>query len=122
MGKKKDPVNLLDCVPEPVVGMEERGDGRIVLLRPKFVVKPFDELLRFMRHKHFRIQLDEVGTFTWRQIDGTQTLAEICQRLSAEFGPRVDPVVERTTAFIRQLYRGKMIRLRQPDPATTQQR
>ena len=94
--KELEGVNLLGLAPRPVAEWEE-VDGRVVVLRPEPLSSGFRSWMdRFLhRMSAHRIRLDEVGSFTWKQLDGNRTVAEVGDLLRSEFGDRVDPVEER---------------------------
>lgn len=102
--------NYLDRVPKRNVDFEEGENGRLVLLRPKFMTGPLARWLQpKLPKKYFRVKLDDVGTAVWRSIDGARTVGEIAEILFAEFGERVEPRHERCSRFIHSLDKGAMI-------------
>jgi hypothetical protein len=110
--------NYLDRIPERKVAFEEGEEGRLVLLRPKFITGPFARLLQpHLPRKFFRVQLDDVGTCVWRSIDGARTVGEIAELLYAEFGERVEPRHERCSRFIHSLHQGAMVAFVAPPDA-----
>jgi len=114
----RTPENYLDCVPRRAVEHETDGDGRTVLLRPKFIKGPLARWLQpRIERKHFRVRLDEVGAATWEAIDGRRTVGEIAEILKDRFGDRVEPCYERCSMFVRSLDRGAMITLERPGPS-----
>lgn len=118
MGRRgAPPANLLECRPEPVVTAEPDGE-RIVLLRPRFLRGPLAWWLQpILPHPYLKVHLDEVGSFVWQRCDGRTTVAEIAEAMEAEFGARVSPAIDRLAVFLRQLERGKLIRMQLPDAA-----
>jgi len=57
----------------------------------------------FDRPRVSRIDLDEVGSFLWRRMDGNRTVADLAQALRAEFGDRAEPLYERLAVFLQCL-------------------
>ena len=55
------------------------------------------------------IDLDEFGSFVWRQIDGTRTIYEIGQRIREEFGDRAEPLYERLCTYFYTLENVKYV-------------
>jgi hypothetical protein len=107
--------NYLDLVPTRTIDYEQQKDGKLVLLRPKWTRGLLSKLLQpRIRHKHFRVHLDEIGTVTWEAIDGRRTVGEISDLLHERFGDRVEPRYERCSRFIEQLHRGDMVDLSRP--------
>ena len=56
-----------------------------------------------------RIDLDEVGSFLWRRMDGSRTVGDLAQALRAEFGDRAEPLYERLAAFLQCLRNNRCI-------------
>ena len=98
---------LLGRVPVQAVPFEVLEDGRVVLLRPKFVDKRMAWLQRLLPRPEFRVRLDATGSFIWESLDGQRTVADVCARVRERFGPEAEPVEERTVAFLHQLVSGK---------------
>jgi hypothetical protein len=85
---------------------EEREDGRCVVLRPKFGGGRTGRWLATLVHDpHYRIQLDEVGTFVWKSCDGQTPLVGIRRR----FGSHVEPADKRLLAFVGQMRRAGLL-------------
>lgn len=107
--------DVLALRPEQRAPWEETPDGRVVLLRPKFV-HPF--LVRWvlpcLKRKNFRIALDEAGSYLWRAADGQTTVEVIGRRMSSELGMDLDSVFLRIAAFLRQLEREQFIIVHKP--------
>jgi hypothetical protein len=111
----REEVDYLGLVPRRAVDHEDGEDGRLVLLRPKWTRGPLARWLQpRIRHKFFRVRLDEVGTATWLLIDGSRSIGDICEALFERFGERVEPRFERGARFIRQLERGEMVTVGSP--------
>jgi len=107
--------NYLDRVPRRNVGFEEGENGRLILLRPKFMTGPFAKWLQpRLPRKLFRVKLDDIGTLVWRSIDGARNVGEIAEILFAEFGERVEPRYERCSKFVNSLDKGAMITFVEP--------
>ncbi len=103
-------VNLLELVPVRLAEWEEI-DGRVLVHRPR----PAGRGVRAVMHRLFyhlsarRIRLDDVGSFTWRELDGEQSVEMIARKLRAEFGERVEPAEERLGHMVRVLHREELI-------------
>ena len=115
MGKKdryeKD-ANLLDLIPRRLVEHETDGEGRTVLLIPKFrgsILGPF--LQPRLKRPFQRLNLDAFGSFVWERCDGRATVGAIADALRRKFGDAVEPAEERLATFIGQLTRGRLIAL-----------
>jgi len=109
--------DLLSSRPEQRAAWEELPDGRVVLLRPKFIHPLLVRwVLPRLKRKNFRIALDEAGSFLWKASDGQTTVEVIGRRMQAELGLDADTVFPRIASFLRQLERDQFIRVhRQPD-------
>ena len=114
--KKKEvqPVNLLTLIPERNARFEEQENGKITLLKPRFKTAWIQQRMsRIMKHPDYKIHLDDVGSFVWKQMDGFRNVEEIGRRLKETFGEKVEPVYDRLGEFLAILDRNKFIRLRQ---------
>jgi len=90
-------------------------DGRCVLLRPRLgTSRPGRWLAGLAGDPHYRIRLDEVGTFVWKACDGRTSLGEIVQAMRSAFGDRVEPADERLARFVRRMLKGRMIAVEDP--------
>lgn len=65
----------------------------------------------------FRVHLDAVGSFVWRQCDGSMSLREIGGRLAERFGG--DPEARRAevTRFVHKLVREESLAFHPPGEA-----
>ena len=116
-GRKKQILSKnewLGLVPSPECASEWE-DQQIVLLIPRArnpVLKFFVSILN--SKPHFRLKLDEVGSFVWQQMDGRRTIKEICKALEAHFQDRVAPAEDRTIEFFKRLYLYRAVRFYTP--------
>lgn len=98
--------NLLDLVPVRMAAWSE-SDNRVVIERPG----PRNRGLRGVseRLSHWlaprRLRLDELGSYTWRRLDGRTAVGEIADDIRKRFGEKAEPVEERVALFICQLWR-----------------
>lgn len=98
---------MLARVPVRVVPFEVGEDGKVTLLRPKFVSPWLKWMQNFLSKPVFKVRLDEVGSFTWLQMDGTRTAEQVCAALAERFGDRVEPVQQRGLTFLYQMMEGR---------------
>jgi len=82
-------------------------DGRRCLLVP--MDSRLDFLARRLHGNYRRVELDEIGAYTWELCDGRRTVREIGQALKARFGDDVEPLYERLAAFLFELLRRNLI-------------
>lgn len=110
---RRDPladVNLLELAPVRLAPWEEK-DERVVLKRPR----PQGRGLRWLgawlscQLASQRIRLDPVGSFAWKQLDGTTTVAETARRLRQEFGDEIEPAEQRLGLLVRALRQQGML-------------
>ena len=89
---------------------ETDPSGFTVILIPKFGNHILGKWLTSkMAKPNYRLNLDEVGSFVWQHCDGIQNTEEIAQKMSNQFGPKVDPVNERLNLFFQSLEKSKSI-------------
>ena len=55
------------------------------------------------------IELDDFGSFVWKQIDGKRTIYEIGQLVHDEFGDKAEPLYNRLVGFIRTLHENRFV-------------
>ena len=107
--------NLLELVPARNQDFEIDGE-KVIILLPKFrsgLAKRF--IQPRLKRKNFRIQLDEIGSAFWQQMDGKRNVQEIASVLQERFGERIAPVYDRLGVFIANMVDGDMITLEDPD-------
>ena len=101
---------MYDIVPKPLVESETNDDGNTILLKPKFRNTFLSNYLTSrVKKPFFKVTLDEIGTFIWSKIDGKHNAVEISDKLSAEFGEKIQPANERLGLFLGMLKRGKFV-------------
>jgi hypothetical protein len=96
----------------PVRAAEWREvDGRVVLERPQprrsWLRAPLERLSRVLTAP--RINLDDRGSFVWKRLDGSRTMAELAGELRDRFGESVEPAEERLGELVRQLRRERLV-------------
>lgn len=102
--------NFLELHPIVRYQWEHTEEGLVNVLIPKFEEK-FWYFLVPARHlkKNFNLNLDELGSATWKLMDGTKNVDEICQELSLHFHEKIHPAHERVTKYMSQLYQRDLI-------------
>lgn len=78
--------------------------------KPTIIEKLF---FRKMINKPYKIDLDEIGSFIWGQINAVSTIREIIDISKKHFGEKVEPAQDRVLTFFRQMYGTKLIMLYQ---------
>lgn len=104
------PVNLLELIPDQNILSKKTEDGLYVLLKPKYrhpwMVK---HILPRLKSPHYKIKLDDIGSFIWCLCDGRKTVKEISRKLREKFGDKVEPLYERLGIFFQNLEKNKFI-------------
>ncbi len=113
MKKRKARRNLLDMVPnrkEQIVWTEQEG-GKVVLeLEHRGFYAAIAQYC-FHRPRVSKIHLDELGSYIWKQIDGSHNLYEIANCLKEQFGKQAEPLYDRFIAFLQILLRHGFVKL-----------
>lgn len=108
--KQQNQVNLFDIIPIRNYESEILENGRVNILIPKFTNKFLSEfLMPRLRHPFIKVNLDEIGSTVWLEIDGKKTVNEIAQTLENKFGEKIQPIEERLSKFISQMIYHKFI-------------
>lgn len=103
-GKKQDR-NLLEMTPFTKHKHEVDDEGFVRVLIPRFKSKFANKYLLPKKKSTFiKANLDEFGSSTWLLMDGTKTVKDIGESLEEEYGEEIQPVNDRLTEFVNQLY------------------
>lgn len=65
--------------------------------------------LLFRKPKISRIELDEMGSFIWQEMDGKKTVYEIGTAVKTRFGKKAEPLYERLSEYIQILHNNRFI-------------
>lgn len=94
------------------IGWEDGKDNLAVLLVPRFRSGPLARWLQpRLKKPHMRVNLDRVGSFVWKSIDGSKTFTEILNNMRKEFGEEIEPAEERLIKFLSILHKDKFVEL-----------
>ncbi|WP_148882992.1 PqqD family protein [Thermococcus aciditolerans] len=88
-------------------------EGRYYLLIP--MDSKLDFLARRLHGDYRRIELDEMGAYTWELCDGKRTVKEIGKALKARFGEDAEPLYERLVTFLFELAKRYLIEFKRTD-------
>ncbi|MFI5221785.1 MAG: PqqD family protein [Bacteroidia bacterium] len=109
MSKRKDNINYLELT--PVIKSQHRieGNGNISVLIPRFESKFWSKIFSRNGKEFIPLKLDEIGSETWKMIDGKKNVQQLCDELKEKLGEKIHPAEERVTKFLSQLYLHKFI-------------
>lgn len=108
--KKKSELNYLELTPVRNHKYEDREDGMINVLIPKFSSDFSKKYInKHLKYPYIKANLDEFGTETWRLMDGESNVELIGNKLIEKFGKKIEPVYDRLTKFLTELHRYNFI-------------
>jgi transcriptional regulator of heat shock response len=110
--KKKDlsDINYLELTPHQLFDHVIEENGKVSVLIPRFTNKILVKTLSPMLKSPFvKTKFDEFGSQVWLEIDGKKKVLDISTNLKQKFGERIEPVEERLTKFLTQLYNYKFV-------------
>lgn len=102
--KKKE--NFLDYIPRPNKLYETgaNASGHIeIRLEHKGIADRIAQKV-FHKPKVSRIELDDFGSFVWREMNGEKSIYEIGQAVHRRFGAKAEPLYERLSKFMKILH------------------
>ena len=103
-------INYLELTPKRVYNYEVESSGKISVLVPKFKNKLLVNFLApRLKAPYIKAKLDDFGSLTWIEMDGTKNVESISQLLTDKFDDKVQPANERLTKFLTQLYQYNFI-------------
>jgi hypothetical protein len=109
--KESPELNLLELVPEKNIEWMKTEEDLICLLKPKLQLQILRKhILPHLKHPHYKINLDKIGSLFWENCDGKRSVEEIAQRMKNALGDEVEPLYERITLFLQNLEKNKFIR------------
>ena len=102
--------NYFDLHPVRIYDEEISDEGLATIIIPKFtnqIAKSFFNPR--MKSNVIKIKLDEIGSTAWLAMDGKNNVGDIAKIMVDKLGDKVEPVEERLTRFITNLYEQKYI-------------
>lgn len=69
----------------------------------------------FKRPKKSYIDLDQYGSFIWKNLSSTNTIYDIGELLKKEYADEIEPLYDRLTTYIRILKNNRFIILQKKD-------
>ena len=88
---------------------DETNDGIVTVLyikKPTFIEKMF---FRSLLNKPHKIDLDEIGSFIWGEINASNNVEEIVKLASEHLGEKIEPAENRVVQFMKQMHGTKLI-------------
>ena len=108
--RKKTALNYLIMTPKVKYEHIIKDNGLVDVLVPKFTDRILGKILQpRLKNKYIRANLDEFGSETWLLINGINNVNEIAEKLIEKFGDKIQPVHQRLTTFLTQLYNAGFI-------------
>jgi hypothetical protein len=108
--KELSNINYLELTPDRLFEYVMEENGKVSVLIPRFtntlLVKTLAPMLK---SPYVKTMFDEFGSHVWLEIDGKTKVSEISTSLRNKFGERIEPVEERLTIFLTQLYNYKFV-------------
>lgn len=121
MSRKKEPLNLFDCIPCIKEEFTTNREGDLIVISyPRFRNRFLQRMLTpASKSKDLYIRLDANGSAVWQLIDGRRTVGEISDSLADHFADKADyPLL--VAEFIRTLLTQGLITC-QTDTTTVKQ-
>lgn len=101
--------NYLDLHPLKLHN-EEINNNLVTVLIPKFKNKFIVEhIVPKLKSPEIKLKLDEFGSATWLLLDGSKDVRTISKILLEKFGDRIEPVNQRLTKYLTNLYEQRFI-------------
>lgn len=109
--KMKSAKNYLDYIPicAPDHSFIVKKDGTVVIHEEHKGFYAWIAQKLYHRPKISHIDLDEFGSFVWKQMDGKNTIYDISFLVNEEFGEKAEPLLPRLTEYFKILYRNHFI-------------
>lgn len=108
--KLKDDVNLLELTPFHVYSHVVEENGLVSVLIPRFTNRILVKILSpRLKDPFVKAKFDEFGSSTWLEIDGRKNVMAISDLMVQKHGEKIEPVYERVSKFLNQLYIYKFI-------------
>ena len=99
-------------MPVQRVPWETGESGTVVVLVPKFRNPLLARwLVPRMKYPDVRVKLDSLGSFVWKMCDGKTTVAEMSDKMAAEFGETAASAQERIRKFLLMLEKSDLVNL-----------
>jgi len=108
--EQKPDINLLELVPRRLIEHELGDDKLVILHAPRFKAKWLRKLFEpRLKQPFLKVNLDEIGTEVWLNIDGVRDIKEIADMMKEKFKDKIEPCYDRLGLFMAQLERSRFI-------------
>ncbi|MCX7908212.1 MAG: PqqD family protein [Ignavibacteria bacterium] len=108
--RNREALNYLEMHPIRNYDYDFRSEELVDVLVPRFTSKFAQRhILPKMKNPYIRANLDEMGSYLWLNIDGKKKVADLINKMTEQFGERVQPATERVLLFLTQLYKAGFI-------------
>jgi hypothetical protein len=102
--------NYLELRPIRRINEEVDPQNLVTVLIPKFTSQFAKKFVQpIIKSPFIKLKLDDLGSASWLAIDGIKSVGDICKELVEKFGDKIQPVEERLTKFLTQLYEHRLI-------------
>jgi hypothetical protein len=90
----------------------------VVLIRPRPEVRGLRSALEWLASQLAppRLRLDPMGSFAWRRLDGSASVARVAEAVRERFGDASEPTEERLGRLVHLLRRDGFVALPPWDP------
>jgi Coenzyme PQQ synthesis protein D (PqqD) len=103
-------VNYLELRPVRRMREEVDSENNVTVIIPKFTSRFAKKYFQpMLKYPEIRLNLDPLGSASWLSIDGVKNVETIAGELTLRFGDKVQPVEERLTKFLTQLFEQRLI-------------
>jgi hypothetical protein len=105
-------LNLLDIIPVHNTKWKQDSKGQVILFKPKFKNPLFVKyILPHMKRPYYKITLDDIGSFFWKNCNGSRSVKKIAELQKERFGDKVAPLYDRIATFLQTLERNGFLKL-----------
>ena len=103
--------NFLEMVPKknPNLSWIEIDEKRVQIIIERNSIAEKIARKFFKIPKKAKIDLDEVWSFVWKNIDGKENIFSISKKMKENFGEKIEPVNDRLIQYVRILKNNKFI-------------
>lgn len=103
--------NFLLYIPKLKHTAWEKRNNKVLLIF--YHNKSIEKFVRWLVKKPYvsDIELDEMGSAVWQQIDGKQTVFDIGEKLKEKYSEKCEPVYDRLIMYLRYLVRKGWVQL-----------